>query len=208
MPTLTTAFILSFALVSFTPLGPVLAHETFTVDGHTYSFTIQPEHPQGYLRSDWSHWDEHIGGGCFTVRDKVLAEESFEPVITLPASNGRCRVTTGRWNDPYTGHTFTASTQVQIDHVVPLKEAHDSGGHAWTNQRRREYANDLSFAGHLIAVQGSENGSKGPDDPADYLPIAAFRCEYVANWIKIKDRWRLNMNQAEADAIRSVLAGC
>lgn len=195
-------------IILFVPFGPALAHETFSIEGHAYSFDIQPEHPQGYDRNDWSLWNAHVGGGCFTVRDKVLAEETVEPVVTVAASNGRCRVTTGRWNDPYTGQTFTASTQVQIDHVVPLKEAHDSGGHAWTNQRRRDYANYLGFAGHLIAVQGTENASKGADDPTDYLPIATFRCEYVAIWIKIKDRWGLNMNQAEADAIRAVLAGC
>lgn len=182
---------------------------TFTIDNHTFTFDIAPEHEQGYQRSDWPHWNTRVGGQCFNVRDKVLVEETYVAVVIEPASGGRCRITNGWWIDPYTGLEFGDSGQEQVDHVVPLKEAHDSGGHAWTRDRRRAYANYLDYSWHLIAVQGSENQSKSDDDPADYLPPnTAFRCQYLEAWIRIKDEWGLNMDQREADAITAALGGC
>lgn len=138
----------------------------------------------------------------------MLAEESFAPVVTVPASQGRCRVTEGLWHDPYTGMTFTRSNQIQIDHVVALSEAHKSGGHAWTEERKQLYANDLIYSHHLIAVHGPENNTKSDRDPKDYLPVPEFQCGYVKIWLTIKFRWGLNMDQGEADRIRQVLAGC
>ena len=175
-----------------------------------FTFEIADEVTTGYDRDDWSHWDERLGGACFTVRDKVLAEESFVAVTTVPASGGRCRVTEGLWHCPYTGLTFTDSADVDIDHVVALAEAHRSGGHAWTSERKRAYANHLDYAHHLLAVDEVANQHvKSDSDPSEYLPLNfAFRCRYVEIWLTIKHIWGLNMNQDEADAISVVLAGC
>ena len=74
---------------------------TFTVTGETFVFEIAPKMNAGYDRDEWPHWDEKVGGGCFTVRDKALAEESFVPVETVMNSSGRCRVVRGLWHDPY-----------------------------------------------------------------------------------------------------------
>lgn len=176
----------------------------FAIGGFEYRLTIAEEVTGGYRRADWRHWDTNVGGGCFTVRDKVLNEESFAPVRTEPASGGRCRVVEGLWHDAYTGRTFTDAQDIQIDHMVPLKEAHDSGGHAWTPERRQQYANDLTFADHLIAVHGPENGRKGDADPADYLPPnEAYRCRYLQNWVMIKARWGLSADPREVDTIRN-----
>ncbi len=199
-----------FSIALFVNSLGALAHEvTFTASGETFVFGIANEVNAGYDRDDWPHWDKRVGGGCFTVRDKVLAEESFVPVETVPASGGRCRVVKGLWNDPYTGMTFTESSDVDIDHVVPLKEAHGSGGHAWTREKRRAYANHLNYSHHLIVVDDSTNQTAKSDrDPAEYLPIGSFQCEYVEIWLRIKRTWGLNMDQAEVDAINAVLAGC
>ena len=202
-------FLSAIMLIAFPPIA-LAEQATFTVAGETFTFEIADEVPQGYDRDDWPHWDEHVGGDCFTVRDKVLAEESFTPVRTVPASNGRCRVVEGLWHGPYTGLSFTDSGDVDIDHVVPLKEAHRSGGHSWDRERRRAYANHLNYAHHLIAVEKSTNRNvKSDRDPDGYLPQAAsYRCEYVEIWIRIKHAWNLNMDQDEIDAINEVLAGC
>lgn len=199
-----------FAIAFFANSLAASAHQaTITVSGETFVFEIADEVNAGYNRDDWPHWDKDVGGGCFTVRDKVLAEESFVPVETVPASRGRCRVVKGLWNDPYTGLTFTESSDVDIDHVVPLKEAHGSGGHGWTRERRRAYANYLAYSHHLIAVDDSTNQTAKSDrDPSEYLPVASFQCRYVEVWLRIKETWNLSMDQAEADAIAAVLAGC
>ena len=196
-------------LAFFWCVGSAAAQEaaTFQVDHFAITLQVAPEHPDGYNRDDWPHWNAHVGGGCFTVRDKVLAEESVVPVQTVPGSGGRCRVTAGQWNGPYTGQTFTDAGDVQIDHFVPLKEAYDSGGFAWDRDRRQLYANDLTYADHLVAVQGAENNRKSDQDPADYLPPNdAYKCHYLQTWVIIKQRWGLTIDTRERDAITQGLA--
>lgn len=175
---------------------------TFQIGQIVFSLRVAEEQPAGYRREDWSLWDAHVGGGCFTVRDKVLNEESVVPVRTVTAGGGRCRIVEGQWNDPYTGQIITDAAQLQIDHVVPLKEAYASGGFAWDRDRRHQYANDLTFMDHLIAVFGPENGRKSDRDPADYLPtLEVYRCQYLYNWIIIKGRWDLAIDPREQQAI-------
>jgi hypothetical protein len=81
-----------------------------------------------------------------------------------------CRVVSGSWFGKYSGDVFTDASKLDIDHLVPLKEAHESGGFAWDAARRRDYANDLSDPNTLIAVERGLNRQKGAKDPADWLP--------------------------------------
>ncbi len=181
----------------------------FVVDGVSYPIEILPENVGGYDRDDWPHWNGRLGGHCFNVRDKVLAEESLVVVVTVPGSGGRCRVVSGHWHGPYTGEIFSQASDVDIGHLVPLHEAHKSGGHAWDRDRRQAYANDLGFKDHLIAVDDHENGTvKSDRDPKDYLPREEFRCNYLFAWVKVKQRWGLSMDAGESDAVSAVLASC
>ncbi len=114
-----------------------------------------------------------------------------------------------RNSSPASAWSRSKPGDVDIDHPVPLKEAHQSGAHAWDNDKRRRYANDLDNPGHLNAVDDSTNQSKGDKDPAEWLPPnEAFHCAYVVAWIEVKKAWQLSMDQAEADAIRTVLSNC
>ncbi len=98
---------------------------------------------------------------------------------------------------------------VQIDHIVPLKEAYESGTKNWTKAKRVLYANDLENPGHLLAVHGPTNGSKGFKDPEEWLPPnKKFHCAYVRMWTRIKVKWGLTMDQREADAIRAEIGTC
>ena len=63
-----------------------------------------------------------------------------------------CSFLSGNWIDPYSGLEITDATTLDIDHLVPLKEAHESGGFAWDTEKRRSYANDLVDPDCLIAV--------------------------------------------------------
>ena len=80
----------------------------------------------------------------------MLIEESLTPV-TFKTDKG-CRVVSGSWLGAYSGDVFTDASLLDIDHLVPLKEAHESGGFDWDADRRRDYANDLSDPNTLIAV--------------------------------------------------------
>jgi hypothetical protein len=73
-------------------------------------------------------------------------------------------VATGEWFDPYTGETITNSTKLDIDHMVPLKNAHDSGGWACDKDKKSAFANEMSQEDHLIAVTASANRGKVPED--------------------------------------------
>ena len=204
---LLTALILSLAtlaasaadIVPASLVGITIADE---IDGSSYK-----------RRADFGDWKDFEGDGKDT-RHEVLANESLVPVTWTGN-----KVTAGLWCDPFTRKTFTSPTIikasgrayaiVQIDHIVPLKEAYESGAKAWTKDRRVKYANDQSNPGHLVAVHGPTNGSKGHKDPAEWMPPnEGFHCAYVRMWSRIKKEWGLSMDKDEYNAIVTVLASC
>lgn len=143
-----------------------------------------------YNRKDWKHWIDEDGDGQDT-RQEVLIEESLIPVIF----NKNGKVQYGMWLCLFTGQYFTNSSQLDIDHVVPLKHAHDSGGYKWSAERKMAFANELDDPNHLIAVSKSANRSKGSKSPLEWLPPNEdFWCEYISIWISIKDKWELEIN--------------
>ena len=98
---------------------------------------------------------------------------------------------------------------MDIDHVVPLKNAHQSGAWTWGRAKRKEYANYLGYRNHLLAVSARENRKKGAKGPDQYLPPnRAFRYEYVRSWLEIKKRWKLGIPRPELKAIKKVLKSC
>jgi hypothetical protein len=170
---------------------------------------IEPEASVPYDRErDYGDWIRMSVGfnRCFNVRDQVLSDESAKRSFKFKQpsrGNWRCTVTAGAWNDPYTGTRFTNPKDLDIDHVVPLKEAHLSGAHLWPKEKRRLYANELRDPNHLIAVSFAENRSKGDKDPPNYMPPnTAYHCKYLKIWVSIKRKWQLSMDQIEATFIR------
>jgi len=129
--------------------------------------------------------------------------------VAVTLGPGKCRVIAGQWHDPYTGRVFTDPGDLDIDHLVPLKEAHDSGAAPWPQPRKRAYANDLSHPEALIAVYDGANRAKGAHDPASWLPsTAVYRCAYVRAWTQVKDHWGLTMDRAEAKTVTAILENC
>lgn len=121
-----------------------------------------------YLRDNYKHWID-ADTDCQKTRDEVLIAEA-DPAVPLVfearQDNKQCKVISGRWTDPYTGLVFTEAKKLDVDHMVPLKNAHRSGAWEWTFKRREDYSNDLANSEHLIAVDASANRSKswkGPD---------------------------------------------
>ncbi|MCX5114670.1 HNH endonuclease family protein [Streptomyces sp. NBC_00378] len=93
---------------------------------------------------------------------------------TAPQITGRCTITagTGEWRSWYDETTQTTKDDVDIDHMVPLGEAWDSGAAAWTPAERQAYASDLDDERSLLAVNDSANQSKADRDPAEWMPPA------------------------------------
>ena len=163
-----------------------------------------PEQRTGYDRSLFRHWIDADGDGCNTRRE-VLIAEAVEP----PTVGGGCSISGGRWLSAYDDLVFTDASGLDIDHVVALGEAWDSGAYAWTAERRERFANDLEVSWALIAVSAASNRSKSDKDPADWLPPAADDlCPFLSAWIAVKVRWELAVDQAERSALASLATGC
>ena len=140
---------------------------------------------------------------CQDTRNEVLIEEN---VGELVFDEKGCNVLSGQWNDPYTGQSFTNPTDLDIDHMVPLKEVHQSGGWEWNEDKRKEYAEYLTNESHLIAVSASANRSKGAKDIAEWLPSnESYHKEYAKNWTKIKVDWGLSADSKELAVLKSLL---
>ena len=153
----------------------------------------------GYLRSNFKHWVDADGDGCST-RLEVL---DIESETSVTCSN----LTGGRWFSYYDRVSWTDSSRVDIDHMVPLAEAWDSGARTWTAAQREAYANDLGDYRTLVGVTDTVNQSKGDKDIAEWLPTYD-RCRYLREYVAVKIRWRLSVNSGEKTAMQNLAAGC
>lgn len=160
-----------------------------------------------YDRSDYSYGIDHDHDGQNT-RTEMLQIASLVPVKfrTLKKQH----VISGKWFDPYTGITFRNANDVDIDHLVPLYEVHISGGANWSHEKKRAFANDLSLSGPLRVVHRWTNRvPKNADDPSEYSPSwVPGRCQYLKDWISIKQKWGLSMDKHKASEITAQLKAC
>ena len=165
---------------------------------------IEPEHVGGYDRDLFADWYDADRDGCNT-RKEVLIAESLDPVQI----GSGCSISGGRWFSIYDNVETTDSSKFDIDHMVPLSEAWDSGAWNWNADQRKHFANDLDQPFFLIAVTASSNRSKSDRDPAQWMPPnAGYHCTYVRIWIEIKRAWDLSVDQAEHDYLARKLASC
>ena len=159
-----------------------------------------------YDRKEWGGWID-ADGDCQDTRQEVLIDESTMPVTFKSAR--KCRVASGAWDGPFTGKQFTDPGRLDIDHLVPLANAHRSRGWAWSRAKKRRFANDLSYEGHLLAVKASANRSKGSDGPEDWMPPEkSYWCEYAIHWINIKVSWDLTATERELAALKEMIDTC
>ena len=176
--------------------------------GTQFSIAVAPVRSDipKYNRGEWSHWADE-DGDCQDARQEALIAESETPVTYT--NEDKCRVETGSWAGPYTGEVFTDPGSLDIDHMVPLANGHRSGGWAWSEVKKREYANDLSYEGHLIAAKAAANRAKGSKGPEDWKPPdRAYWCRYAIDWISIKNIWELTATESEASALVEMLDTC
>ena len=163
---------------------------------------VENEQPDGYDRGLFAYSDTVDDRGCRT-RPLVLIRDSLTPAQVDPVG---CAVVAGDWYSVYDGITWEDPAEVQVDHVVALKEAWDSGAWGWTAERRSAFGNDLEDPRSLRAVTGSVNQAKGAADPSNWIPPdETFVCTYLADWVSIKARWSLSMDQSEHGRIRNLL---
>jgi len=142
--------------------------------------------------------------GCST-RDVIM----FRDLINVTLSD-ECTVASGLLNDTYTGepihYTKDDPSAIQIDHVIALSDAWQTGAQQLSAETRKQLANDPL---ELIAVSGRQNQIKSDANAASWLPPnKAFRCEYIARQIAVKQKYSLWVTSPEKEAMVSVLQTC
>jgi 5-methylcytosine-specific restriction endonuclease McrA len=199
------AVLAAAALLTITPTAeaaPPTPIAASTARTYLSELTVKAEGSStGYSRDKFPHWITQ-SGTCNT-REVVLKRDGTNVV-----TDSNCAATSGSWYSPYDGATWTASSDVDIDHIVPLSEAWKSGASSWTTAQRQGFANDLTRP-QLIAVTDNVNQSKGDQDPAKWMPPrTAYACMYLRMWVQVKHYYGLSVDSAEKSAISSGLSGC
>lgn len=126
-----------------------------------------------------------------------------------PTVGPGCKLNGGTWLSYYDDKVVDGPAGLDIDHMVPLAEAWDSGASQWTAARRQAYANDLAAERSLVAVTAKTNRQKADQDPADWMPPSTdARCTYLSDWVGTKLRWSLTVDRRERDTLRDLAASC
>ncbi|MFD5185330.1 HNH endonuclease family protein [Streptomyces sp. NPDC058372] len=186
----------ALAVASFLPISSPAAADSksavpmvLPIDAAVAALESADESRTGYSRTVFKHWTagDNPTDGCNTRKEVLIAE-----AIIAPEVGPRCSITGGAWFSYYDEVTVDGAGGLDIDHMVPLAEAWDSGASAWTAARREAYANDQGQASSLVAVTARTNRSKSDHDPAEWLPpTPGALCRYGAEWTATKLRWNL-----------------
>jgi hypothetical protein len=150
-----------------------------------------------YDREAWGDWT--VQGGCDT-RERVLKTQGRD----VRTGTG-CKVTAGTWVSSYDGVTVTRAGDLDIDHIVPVKEANRSGARNWDAARRSAFYNDTD---NLVAVTARSNRQKGDSDPSRWRPVESQQCAYAQRYVAVKAEHRLTVQQDEHDALAAMLNRC
>ena len=194
--------VLSGTLVSVAEATPPGIPSATTAKSELASLTVKADGSQtGYSRDKFPHWIDQ-GNSCNT-REVVLKRDG-----TSVVTDSSCAATSGSWKSPYDGATWTAASDVDIDHVVPLADAWRTGASAWTTAQRQAYANDLTDP-QLIAVTDNVNQEKGDKSPDQWKPpLTSYWCTYAKMWVAVKYKFKLTINSAEKTALTDMLGRC
>lgn len=164
----------------------------------TGDLVVQPESTTGtYDRTAWGNWSNKAG--C-TTREQILKDSGDSIQMGT-----HCRVLGGHWKSPYDLKDINNPVMVQIDHIVPLKEAFQSGAQSWNAAQRNIFYNDRD---NLVAVSGTSNASKSDSDLAQWLPVQSYVCTYVVAYEKIKKKYALTVDAKENSKLKELKIGC
>jgi len=160
----------------------------------------------GYTRSQFPHWSDPDRNGC-DARNDTLKRDLKD--ITYKEGTRDCKVIAGQLLDPFSGKVIIFSPTkvvIDIDHVVALSNAWQTGAAYFDKSVRTQIANDPL---NLLAVDSKLNRQKGDGDAATWLPPnKSFRCEYVARQVAVKSKYKLWVTEPEKVAITKILSSC
>ncbi|MEW1906219.1 HNH endonuclease family protein [Streptomyces sp. NPDC086147] len=192
------------ATIATTAVVPV--PEVLPLEDAVGRLPLADEDRTGYTRTSFRHWNTGLdpADGCNTRNEVLLAEAVQEPAVAAG-----CKLTGGTWVSYYDNVEVLEAGKLDIDHMVPLAEAWDSGASTWDAKRREAYANDQGATASLVAVTARTNRSKADQDPATWMPpLPDAHCRYIGEWTATKLRWGLTVDQTEAEALKVYAEAC
>lgn len=184
----------------------------------------------GYSRKEWKHWAGIEGRPCWNTREEILYRDAVPGSVKLidknkqPTENyeeacgigkiidknGKMSVDTknsGVWIDPYSGKEITDARKIDIDHVIPLSNAARNGGQSWSEDKKKEFANDPD---NLLATSAGENRSKGDKGPGKYMPLqkSRYRCAYSKTYVYLSKKYDLTITDSDYKVLSNNIASC
>lgn len=150
---------------------------------------------QKYVRADWPHWIDE-DKNCRNTRQEILISRSEK---TTKMNKKGCTVVSGLWDDYYYPEKHTLAKKVDIDHLIPLKHAHENGGAHWTTKQKQNFANDPE---NLVITNRSYNRQKGAKGIDQWLPVHhQYACRYIKDWMRLKKKYQLVITKQEQHTI-------
>jgi len=206
-----------FATLLLIPTTNSLAADTSTVTKSQYEsalaalnkLPVKGRAPKtSYSREQFPHWKDPDKNGCDS-RNDILKRDLTKVVFKADTNN--CKVIAGTLLDPYSNKLIEfdlskSSSSIDIDHVVALSNAWQTGAFQLTLTQRTNFANDPL---NLLAVDFKLNRQKGDGDAATWLPpFKSYRCTYVARQVSVKAKYKLWVTAPEKTAITNLLTAC
>ncbi|WP_449284419.1 HNH endonuclease family protein [Marinobacter sp. PE14] len=133
--------------------------------------------------------------------EALISQSTRRPMF---ASADRCRVISGRWVSPYTGNVIQDASQIDVDHIVPLKFAWEHGADSWSQQKREQFSNNPV---NLWSVEAGLNRSKGAQSPTEWLPPSG-QCQYISRFLRIIKLYNLQLGAEETPQYETLKGGC
>lgn len=166
-----------------------------------------------YNRKDWKHWSAQNGNTCWNTREQALYNQGKDVVLLdknkkeTTDINKACYIKSGVWVDPYSGETFTKPGDLDVDHTVPLNAAAKMGAQSWSPEQKEIFANDLQYV--LVVTSAKQNRAKGAKTPSEWMPEKQeAHCDYAKIYLEIVNRYKMNLTQADKDALAKALKTC
>ena len=161
--------------------------------------TVDKYNDVKYNRKDWKHWSAQNGNTCWNTREQALYNQGKDVVLLdknkkeTTDINKACYIKSGVWVDPYSGETFTKPGDLDVDHTVPLNAAAKMGAQSWSPEQKEIFANDLQYV--LVVTSAKQNRAKGAKTPSEWMP-------------EIVNKYKMNLTQADKDALAKALKTC
>ncbi|KAI9052829.1 hypothetical protein LZ554_003102 [Drepanopeziza brunnea f. sp. 'monogermtubi'] len=146
-------------------------------------------------------WDPVVEN-C-NAREEVLRRDGIDVVV-----NKACAPVSGTWYSPYDGINSTYPMDVEIDEMVPLRNAWRSGASGWTTQQRAKFANDLNEPQLWVVTDDIHEEKEDSKELFWKPPLVSFHCTYAKSWTKVKSAYNLTITDQEKEALASMLDTC